>query len=60
MRLWSYCDQLNVRRQLYITALLRVDLCHVDTYDYDDGDSDDDDDTDDGDDDNDDKEMGSN
>ena len=31
MRLWSYCDQLNVRRQLYITALLRVDLWYDDT-----------------------------
>ena len=44
MRLWSYCDQLNVRRQLYVTALLRVDLCHDDTYDDDDDDFDDDDD----------------
>ena len=60
MRLWSYCDQLNVRRQLYITALLRVDLCHDDTYDDDDDDSDDDDDDDTDDDDDDDTEMGSN
>ena len=51
---WSYCDQLNVRGQLYITALLRVDLCHVDTYDDDDDDSDDDDDGDSDDDDEDD------
>ena len=47
MRLWSYCDQLNVRRQLYITELLRVDLCHDDTYDDDDDDTNDDDDDDD-------------
>ena len=41
---------------MYITALLRVDLCHDDTYDDDDGDSDDDDD--DGDDDDDDTDDG--
>ena len=39
---------------MYITALLRVDLCHDDTYDDDDDDSDDDDDDDNDDDDGDD------